>query len=113
MDVNGCRMHYRIMSSLGDLAGVFRNLQIVSRRCAISNVQPVRPCATSATHLNDFHSAVEPSLYKNPIVLVEATTEQKRGLRGDQEDILFPEGLISESFVKILQALRKLRGDSE
>lgn len=53
------------------------------------------------------------SLNKHPIVLIETTIEQKRGLRGDQEDVFFPDGHVSEAFVKILQGLRKLRGDSE
>jgi hypothetical protein len=51
------------------------------------------------------------SLDKQPFILVENTVEPKRGLRGDHEDIFFPEGHISESFIKLLQGIRKLRGD--
>jgi hypothetical protein len=48
---------------------------------------------------------------KRPIVLIEDSIESKRGLRGDYEDIFFPDGHISESFIKILQGLRELRAD--
>ena len=52
------------------------------------------------------------SLNKHPFVLVETTVDHKRGLRGDQEEIFFPENHVSETFIKILQGLRRLRGDA-
>lgn len=53
------------------------------------------------------------SLNKQPFVLIETTVDQKRALRGDKEDIFFPDGHVSEAFIKILQGMRKLRGDHE
>ncbi|MCR9202682.1 MAG: hypothetical protein NXI04_28905 [Planctomycetaceae bacterium] len=52
------------------------------------------------------------SLGKQPIVLVEQTAEHKRGLRGDNEDIYFPAGHVSETFNRILQGFHTIRGTS-
>lgn len=50
------------------------------------------------------------TLNKSPFILKDADATFKGGILGDREYIEFPKGYISQSFIKILEGLRSLRG---